>query len=62
MKVEELKEKIVGLTPLKARKVYPNIRVVKEEGFDVKVGPEYRPERVNVGIKSGKIVEIVNLG
>ena len=63
MNLQEIKDSIIGLTPIRARALTKTIiRVVKEEGFPVKVGPEYRPNRVNVGIRAGKIEEVINLG
>lgn len=65
MKSPEIKklENIIGLSPARASKVTNRvIRVIEEEGYPVTVSAEYRPSRVNVAIKAGKIVEVINLG
>lgn len=55
-------EKIIGLTIGEARQHHKNIRIVEENGAKLAVTSEYRPERINVAIKNGKIFKIVGAG
>lgn len=55
-------KEIIGLSVAEARMFASNIRIVKENGVKLTYSKEYRPDRLNVGVKNGKISEILGVG
>lgn len=55
-------KEIIGLSVAEARRFVANIRIVKENGVKLTYSKETRPDRLNVGVKNGKISEILVVG
>ncbi len=59
--VNNLKKELVGRNIKTAQSLY-NIRIVKQDGESFFTTLEYYPDRINVEVVKGVIVDIVSLG
>ena len=58
MELNELKEKIIGLDLVDAKKIYKKIRVTKKDGEAYFVTADFIEDRLNVEVENGKISNV----
>jgi hypothetical protein len=53
---------LVGMRLDFARLIYPNIRIVEQDGNPLPTTMDYQPDRLNVAVSNGIISRVVNFG
>jgi hypothetical protein len=59
---DTIDQKVVGLTLEEAKKLWDDIRVIEEDETRYFGTTNFRPMRMNVIIKNGKITSVFNFG
>lgn len=57
-RLDRISRLIIGRNINDARRIYPNIRVVKRNGQDVPTTMDYRPDRINVETRNNIVVRV----